>query len=38
MDVKQYLALVRVRGEDYTEKIIGPKRTTELHHEELHDS
>jgi hypothetical protein len=29
---KQYLALVGVRVEDYTKKIIGRKKTTELHH------
>jgi hypothetical protein len=37
IDVEQYLALVGVRAEDYMEKIIGPNRTIELHHDELHD-
>jgi hypothetical protein len=37
MDVKQYLALVRIRAEIYMEKIIGTKRAIELRHEGLHD-
>jgi hypothetical protein len=37
MDVKQFLALVGVRTENYMEKIIGRKRTIELHHEVLRD-
>lgn len=37
MDVKQILALLGVRTENYMNNLIGPKRVIELQHEELRD-